>query len=189
MHARHGADARGPGGAAGRPGHRSAFAAVALGLALVWALLAGGAGGSWLIGLPAIALATAWSVRHRVEPRVRPRPVAFARFLPYFLRESLRGGIDVARLALGRRGALRPGFAGFRMRLSDGPARRAFVTTVSLLPGTLSACIDGDTLLVHRVRGAPPGDADLRACEDRVAELFETAPDDGSVPAGEARDG
>ena len=122
----------------------------------------------------------AWYLRHRFEPRARPRLSGFLAITPYFLRESVRGGVDVARLALGPRRHILSHITRFPIAMPPGPVRRALITVVSLLPGTLSAHLDGDDLLVHRVRRGPADDADLRQCERRVARLFKPLP----APAG-----
>ncbi len=64
---------------------------------LLWWVLTGGRASSWIIGVPTIALAL-W-VMSRL-PQTPLRPISFAgllRFIPYFLLQSIRGGIDVAR--------------------------------------------------------------------------------------------
>ena len=46
---------------------------------------------------------------------------------------------------------------------------------VSLLPGTLSADIDGDGLVVHALDGRLPVTEQLAVLESRVADLFRIA--------------
>ena len=139
-------------------------------LAIAWTVLASGASASWLIGLPAVLIAAAWHIRHAGETEARIRPLQWLSFAPWFLRESVLGGVAVARLAFASRRAMQSGFERFPMRVPEGPARRTFANVVSLLPGTLSTRVEGDTLLVHRL-GTAGGD-DLTACEARVAPLF-----------------
>lgn len=138
----------------------------------LWWVLSDGVLAAWSIGLPVVAGTTWWCLRQRRSTARLPRPSGLATFLVYFLTQSLRGGLDVARLAVSPAASLRPGFTTYAIRLPPGPARRLFVNTVSLLPGTLSADIDADRLLVHRIGTGPAENADLRDCETRIAALF-----------------
>lgn len=95
-----------------------------------------------------------------------------ARFLPYFLRQSLLGGTDVARRALHPRLPLRPGFFDYPLRLPEGPVRVFLANTVSLLPGTLSAELREDHLRVHLLDAGVPVHGRLGELEERVARLF-----------------
>jgi len=149
-----------------------ARAAFVLLLAVTWWVLSGGGPGSWIVGVPAIAVATAWSVRHAAGPGRLPQPFAFIRFAAYFLRESLRSGIYVAGLAVRPGARPEPHFVLYDLRLPPGPARWTFLNTVSLLPGTLSVAIADEALSVHRISAGPDHDADLHECERRVAGLF-----------------
>ena len=66
-----------------------------------------------------------------------------------FLVGSVLGGIDVARRALAPRLPIAPTILRYPLRLSTGPARRLFMGTLSLMPGTLSVALDGDSLEIH----------------------------------------
>ncbi|QEA39326.1 cation transporter [Pistricoccus aurantiacus] len=162
-------------------------------LGIVWWSLTDGSVVSWSMGIPVILIALGWMFQQQ-----RPSPLpslwllgypltGLAGFLPYFLRESLRGGIDVARLALSPVMRIDPRFSTYSLHLPEGPARRTFINTVSLLPGTLSADLSDGQLIVHRLRPGPANDTDLQECERRVARLFGmtacmTQAKDGPVP-------
>jgi multicomponent Na+:H+ antiporter subunit E len=94
------------------------------------------------------------------------------RFAPWFLAESVRGGLDVAGRTLQRHPSLEPGFVEYRLRLANPAARTFFASAVSLLPGTLSIHLRSDALRIHvlDLRHAP--EARLRPLEDRVGEMF-----------------
>jgi len=143
-----------------------------LGFSALWWVLSGGDARSWVLGLPAV-LAAVWAAG-RLSPGSRPvlRWWALARFVPFFLRESLRGGWDVARRTLAPRLAVRPGFAHYRMGLRSDPARTLFANCVSLLPGTLAADIQGDWLEVHRLTDAIDIETELARLERRIAAIF-----------------
>jgi multicomponent Na+:H+ antiporter subunit E len=141
-------------------------------LAVLWLVLAGPDIHSWIIGAPA-ALAALWIARRESGGRVAGWSVrGFVQFFPYFLWESFRGGIDVARRVIGRRVDVEPGYHGYRLALARPSARVFFLDVVSLLPGTLSADIDGDRLLVHMLDRRQDPSRELARLERRVAAVF-----------------
>lgn len=143
-------------------------------LALLWFVLTGGAGSSWLVGLPTIAAALllARRVEHLTSPW-RLDPAGVLHFVTYFVRESVRGGIDVAGRVSARRLRVAPGFVRYRLRLpADGPARALFALSASLLPGTLVAAMGEHEVLIHALDAKAPVADELAALEQRVAGLF-----------------
>ena len=60
----------------------------------------------------------------------------------------------------------------YSLHLREGTARVFFANIVSLLPGTLSADIRGDTLIVHVLDKNLPMFEQLRRLELAVARLF-----------------
>jgi multicomponent Na+:H+ antiporter subunit E len=120
-------------------------------------------------GIAAAVLASLWLV-----PPGGPawRLAGFARFVPFFLRESLLGGLDVARRAFDPRLPIEPGFIELPLRLPAGAPRVFFVAVVSLLPGTLSTALEGSSLRVHVLDRRMGVDRTLRRLEERVAELY-----------------
>lgn len=154
-------------------------------LALLWFVLAGGAVSSWIVGVPTIAAALVLARQvERPAPRLRLDPAGVLRFVAYFLRESVRGGIDVAGRVSARRLRVAPGLVRYRWRLpADGPARALFALSASLLPGTLVAAMGEQEVLIHAIDAKGPVPAELAELERRVAGLF--AP---RLPAPEAAD-
>jgi len=136
---------------------------VDVGRNVLWSLLARAAGflGFWLIlsefsavdllvGALAALMAASASLRLLPPGQWRFRPVLLAGLAVRFLRQSIWAGIDVAWRALDPRLPLRPGFVSYRTHLPPGPARNAFLTMTSLLPGTLPCGPDGEGgLAVH----------------------------------------
>mgnify|MGYP000886534768 CR=1 FL=1 len=148
------------------------FAARAALATLVWLGLNGADWRSWIVGVPAAILA-AW-VSMRLLPAITWRwsvrgAVLFALF---FLRESLRGGWDVARRALAPRLELSPAIMFHPLRLPSGPARLFFCSVINLLPGTAVVAFEESRLCLHVLNRSPRVAADLRDLEDRVAGLF-----------------
>jgi len=120
------------------------------GLLGFWLILSEFSAVDLLVGAMA-ALMAAWVSRRLLPPGPWTlRPVVLAGLAGRFLRQSIWAGIDVAWRALDPRLPLRPGFVGYRPRLPPGPARNAFLTMMSLLPGTLPCGPDEEGgLAVH----------------------------------------
>jgi multicomponent Na+:H+ antiporter subunit E len=141
-------------------------------LAGLWLTLSGGAWGAWVIGLPALALA-GWAVRRLSKGR--PSPInlwGLLRFLPFFLWESLRGGIDVARRTLQPRMPIQPDFIHFRTDLHSSAARTFLANCVSLLPGTLAADLQGEWLEIHVLNMDANQTAELARLERSIGAIF-----------------
>jgi multicomponent Na+:H+ antiporter subunit E len=144
----------------------------------IWIALAGPDIDSWVIGVPAILAAT-WAslaLSGRKSPdrnRRVPSILGMLRFIPFFLWESLRGGIDVAARVMTPRPRVDPGMRSYRMRLQSAAARLVFVDSVSLLPGTLSADLQGDLVTVHALDVGDDIERSLQGLERKVADLFD----------------
>jgi multicomponent Na+:H+ antiporter subunit E len=143
----------------------------------VWWVLAEGDLTTWpaaLLGVPA-ALA---AFRMLGGATLRIRPFAALAFAPFFLSASVRGGIDVARRALGRELRIDPVLHRHQLALRDPQARVVYVNVVSLLPGTFSADVADDVVTVHLLDGALPRDM-LHDLEARIARVFGEEPRGG----------
>ncbi|MGB5733812.1 MAG: Na+/H+ antiporter subunit E [Thiohalocapsa sp.] len=139
---------------------------------MVWLSLAGSDPSSWIIGVPAVVLATLMALRLEAQTSERSRLLGFVRFVPFFLVESIRGGFDVASRVMRPRLRIAPGVRTYPLRLSGPNARVFFLDTVSLLPGTLSADMRDGQLFVHALDIRDDVDSSLRRLEHRVADLF-----------------
>lgn len=138
----------------------------------LWWLLSGGAPGSWLVGIPAV-LAAAWAARRLgIGERWKISASGLLRFLPLFLWESLRGGIDVARRTLSPRLRIQPGFTFYRTGLQQPSARVFFANCVCLLPGTLAADLQRDRLRVHMLDTGLDPQVELQRLERAVALIY-----------------
>lgn len=109
-------------------------------------------------------------------------------FAPYFVRQSVLGGWDVARRALAPSLPVTPGFVDLPLRLQSFEARVVLTWIVSLLPGTASVRLTDDRLLVHALDTGSPNEARLTELERRVGRIFGEdvyARDDPAGPSGE----
>lgn len=142
-------------------------------LLLWWILDEGRLDGFWFApAIIASALAIHW-VLPAAPASWRWTAGGVLRFIPYFLRQSIHGGWDVARIAFRRQMPLDPRLIEYRPRLSHPTARLFFTHVISLLPGTLSADLRVDSIFIHSLSGS---EEQLRAAtaelERRVAQLF-----------------
>lgn len=152
--------------------HPLAALSRAIGFAVVWLILVGPDTASWIIGGPFIIGAMLASLKLS-EPRDRTLSFpSLIGFVPYFLKESLRGGLDVASRVMLPRLRVNPGNQTYRMRLQNPQARLVFIDSVSLLPGTLSADLRGDLATVHALDVDTDVVEDLTTLERRVGALF-----------------
>lgn len=138
---------------------------------LLWWALTEGEGGGWF-ALPVVLLATSASLALSPAGSLHWRATGLFGFVFFFLRESLRGGIDVAWRALHPHLPIAPVMFDYRLRLPAGSARMLMASTVSLLPGTLSADLKGALLRVHALDGRLPIADALKALERCLAGLY-----------------
>lgn len=153
-------------------GYVRALLARALGFgALLWILAEGHGAHPVLSGLVALA-AAATSLALVPVATFRLRLPGLVRFVPWFLAESVQGGLDVAGLALRRSPSLEQGFVDYPLALVVPAARTFFASVVSLLPGTLAIELRPDGLRVHVLDVRQDPEARLRPLEKRVGAMF-----------------
>jgi multicomponent Na+:H+ antiporter subunit E len=148
--------------------------AAAVGFA--WWVLSEGRGDSWGVGVVAVAIAVAASLRLAPpQSTARGRTGAALAFVGFFLAQSLRAGVQVARLALSPRARITPQRIDIALELPPGPPRYLLAGTLSLLPGTLSVELDGSQLVVHALTNPGQARSEVRTLEARIAPLFGVA--------------
>lgn len=141
---------------------------------LWWILTEGRPGGVVPSGL--VVLASTLSSYWMIAPGGAGwRPQGLLRFVPFFLVQSVRGGVDVALRAFHPRLPILTGLVDYPLRIPDGLPRVFFINALSLLPGTVSAELRGDRLTVHLLDRRLSTGGRIEALEDRVAALFGVA--------------
>ncbi|WP_296896267.1 Na+/H+ antiporter subunit E [Thiohalocapsa sp.] len=140
--------------------------------ALLWLVLVGTDPVSWIVGVPAVLLASYAAARLSTLVGADPRPLRLIAFVPFFVWESVLGGVDVARRVLAPRLRIDPALVSYRPRLKDPAAQVVFLDTISLLPGTLSADIRKGLVQIHALDSDQAMVAGLERLEARVARLF-----------------
>lgn len=141
-------------------------------LGVLWWAISEGRGDWWPGGALTILAAAATSLL-LVPPRPSGwRPAGLPGFIPFFLWQSVRGGVDVAARALHPGLSIQPGLLYYRMRLPDSFPRVLFVNVLNVLPGTVSARVSGDTLTVHLLDRRLPARERIVELETRVGRMF-----------------
>ena len=165
----------------GRRAHRARRLLVAaVWLCALWVMLAGVDPAAWVLGAPAVALALATVAILPPPAAPVPRAGALARLVGFFVIESVRGAVDVGIRALAREPAVQARVVRWRTRLHGQAARLTLVHGISLVPGTLTARIDGDQLEVHVLDERAPWREGIGALEARIAAAFEPSGSDAS---------
>lgn len=140
-------------------------------LAAVWLILAGAELEPLLMGVICVPLAT-WLSLRLMPGGVPVRPGMVIALAPRFIWRSLIGGLDVARRAFDPRLPIRPGWIEIATTLPDG-GKVALGGELSLMPGTLSAGVDGDRLLIHALDLGQDVEAACRDEERRVRRTLD----------------
>ena len=144
---------------------RLCFVRVGLYTVLWWAISEGNPN-SWSVGAFSVAGAAACSLGLAPNAVLRWRPMDGLRFLSLFLRHTLLGACDVAKRALRPSLRLSPALRTYELCVPDGTGRVLLMDTVSLLPGTLSARVVDNTLVVHAL--------DANLWDPRLLRQFES---------------
>lgn len=139
-------------------------------LAMVWLVLTQGR--AWGFGVAAVVVALGARLKFTPASRSRLKLLGLLRFSVFFLLESLRAGFDVALRALDPRLPLNPGWIYYPLRLPPGSPQVLFINAVSLLPGTLSADLNGTVVSIHTLIQRPETEAELVSLETQIADLF-----------------
>jgi multicomponent Na+:H+ antiporter subunit E len=98
-------------------------------------------------------------------------PLGVARFFPYFLITALRGGWDVARRVFFRKVPIDPDFITIE---HDPDPRKTLVLVwiISLLPGTASAGITENSIVVHVLDKKLPVAEEIKELQSRINKIF-----------------
>ncbi|MBU0962131.1 MAG: Na+/H+ antiporter subunit E, partial [Proteobacteria bacterium] len=132
---------------------------------------------SWIVGVPAVLIASKLNLMLAPSSHYSISLSGALRFVPFFLNQSFRGGIDVMRRALSAKQLLNPGLVSYVTLLPEGSARIFFVNTISLLPGTLSAELHGNQVTIHTLDRGLPIWANIQNLEYHVAALIHISSD------------
>jgi multicomponent Na+:H+ antiporter subunit E len=141
----------------------------------VWWVLTDGRVEAWGVGAVSVTLALLLSLKLMPPSGAGFSLIGLAGFLVFFLLRSVKGGVQVARIALRPRLDLRPDVLEIPVRLPAGAAQVMLAGTLGLLPGTLAVAIDANLLQLHVLDRRLPAEAEVRAIEKRIARLLGVA--------------
>jgi multicomponent Na+:H+ antiporter subunit E len=132
-----------------------------------WGLLVRFDQGSLGVGVAFILAASLLSLYLAQQQRKTKQwlrsPVSLLSFIVYFAVQSLRGGWEIAKLALSHKLRLSPGFVKYHTN---------FMQILSLLPGTVSARQHGRELTIHVMNMDTFDAAEIDDCQMRIKKLL-----------------
>jgi multicomponent Na+:H+ antiporter subunit E len=140
----------------------------------IWWTLSGGSFYAWYVGAITVTFAVIASLKLQPPGGQRIRLVQVPAFFLFFVIKSVAGGMQVAAMALRPRMRLRPAMLEMRLRLPHEPEQIFLVSILSLLPGTLSAGLEGNLLQLHVLDSDMRIEQEVRDAESKVAQLFGT---------------
>jgi multicomponent Na+:H+ antiporter subunit E len=143
--------------------------------AVGWWVLTEGHGG-WVSGALVVAAAMFASSRLAAHEQARISLRGAARFIPFFVEHSIRGGVDVAWRAFHPSLPLDASMHEMELRLQAPAARSLFAAVVSLLPGTLSVDLEGRHVRLHVLAGGEAALDRLRELEVVVGTMIRPTP-------------
>lgn len=138
----------------------------------LWWILTEGRVDSWLLGGIAVIAATWASLALWPPPRQHLRLLALPGFVAFFIINSVRGGIQVALMALRGQNSLRPVFLDLMLDIPSGAPQVLLSSALGLMPGTVSVELADDRLRVHVLDARLPVIAEAKALERHIAILF-----------------
>jgi len=136
----------------------------------LWWGLTEGAMDSWAVGIPAVIGATFASYRLRAGRSSPWNAKGVLALAGFFVLESLRAGVDVARRAITLN--IAPQIIEYESCLENETALTLFCGTVSLLPGTLTTEMRNRTLMIHTLDSRQPVREELRKLEHHIDAIF-----------------
>jgi multicomponent Na+:H+ antiporter subunit E len=137
-----------------------------------WWVLAGGRSDSWGVGAVSILLALFLSLWLAPPSRYGFSLLGLLGFARFFLYQSVKGGTQVAMIALRPRLDLRPDMLELPIRLPEGAAQVVLVCTLGLLPGTLVMEAEDNCLRLHVLDRCLQAEPELRAAEYWIARML-----------------
>jgi multicomponent Na+:H+ antiporter subunit E len=140
--------------------------------AVLWWVLAEGRLDGWWLGAIAVAAAT-WASAVLMPPAAhRLRLVQVPGFVWFFLKNSVRGGFQVAMMALRGRAALQPEVLELQLSLPAGSLRVFLTNVIALMPGTLSVELADNRLRLHVLDERLSYTDEVDELEARIRALF-----------------
>lgn len=143
-------------------------------LLVLWVVLVEGRLHGLWFAIPVLALALA--VRRAMPIPLSLRNISlvqFVRFIPYFLWQSLVGGVDVGWRAMHPSLPVHPNIYSYPYQVHSEGARVFMAQVISLMPGTLACRVGEHRMIVHVLSGSRESFvADTAILEKWAARIF-----------------
>jgi len=142
---------------------------------IFWLLLTGWQPNSWGVGTVFITMASSLSLFLKNKQQSEQwliKPTKSIPFLFFFIAQSLRGGWDIAKLALIPNSKLSPGLIIYQTDLVTESQIFTLMQVLSLLPGTVSANRSGREITIHILNLNSFKRSEIDDCQMRVSELL-----------------
>lgn len=141
-------------------------------LSLLWLTVTSGSWQSWILGIPAVFVAAFTSKNLASNFSYTFSIIALVKFIAFFLIESFKGGFDVALRVLKPTLNIQPNYIPYQTTLPGGLPRTLLSSSISLLPGTLTADTNGDKILIHSLTDSKKIKDEIAVCEQYILEIF-----------------
>lgn len=139
----------------------------------IWWSLTGGHSDAWgVMGAVTIVAALVLSLMLTPPRASRFSLAGLAGFAGFFILQSIKGGVQVALMALRPRLDLRPGLLEIPLRLQERTGQIFLTNVLSLLPGTLGIGLEDNCLHLHVLNRRLPVTRDVRRAEKWVARML-----------------
>ena len=100
------------------------------------------------------------------------KPLVLLRYLPLFVWKSIASGFDVMVRVLTPSLPIHPGLVHYQLSLSHLGARVLLANCITMLPGTISAQLNDDQLIVHTLDTTLPVHVTINRFERKIAKIF-----------------
>ncbi len=138
----------------------------------LWFIFCRGELGSWPFGLPAIIAATWLHLQLGGNQAISLHPFRLALFVPFFMVKSLVSAVDVMVRVFHPRLPLDPALIEYPLSIDHESGQVLLVNCITLLPGTLSARLMPESILVHTLDKGLPVMATIKDLEARIKKLY-----------------
>lgn len=141
---------------------------------IIWLFVSGQLKLYYLILGLCCSLAVAWVDLHRSPgPRRRFPWVRFFGYLPWLAGRVVLSSLHLTRLILHPQLPINPNLIRYPTRLRDHAALTLLGNSITLTPGTVTAEISRNELVVHAIDDYSSVDLTSKALENRVGHVFE----------------
>lgn len=138
----------------------------------IWFVLSKADLSSWPFAFPTILIST-WISLCLVGPEGQLfKPVVLLGYLPLFVWKSIASAFDVMVRVLNPSLPIQPGLVHYHLTLTHEGARVLLANCITMLPGTISAQLNDDHLIIHSLDTSLPVHAIINRLERKIANIF-----------------